>query len=576
MIIQLKICQQSLLLIMMATNNNITFCSYNAKHYDPIKYNIIKELFGQCDFLFLQETWLIEKEFIRNFKNDFPNSECISACKMDLDGIKAGRPYGGVAICYNSSLKCHVEHITTISKSICALKININNVNFMLVNVYMPSSDKMEALEEYTTILQEISSICIQSSTQHLIIGGDWNADIYRKDQRTALFKEFISNENLINSLELNVANVPYTYENTRVNPPTFSTIDHFLISPNLSKIITKYETIFSHNDFYDHFPIMITLDMNIEQFSSTRKVYRPSVAWHKCTDANVTLYKQEIDNKLFQINPQHEGLKCKNYSCNLHNAYIHKLHNDIIKICCEVSKNCLPHTSTNQGKKVIPGWNEHVKEHAENSKIWHDIWVHSGKPRHGDIANMKRKTRLKYHYAIRFVTKENIRIRNCKMGEAISSNNNRVLWDEVRKISKSSHDLPSMMDGIAGTEEIANIFGNKYKTLYNMVGYNLQNMKNLENKIESLIKGQCEKPLKTLTVQEVKNGIEQLKLGKKEENGLFSDHLVHGSDRLIVIITLLFNSMIIHGIAPDDLLLGTMIPLIKDRRGNSQNSDNY
>ena len=33
---------------------------------------------------------------------------------------------------------------------------------------------------------------------------------------------------------------------------------------------------------------------------------------------------------------------------------------------------------------------------------------------------------------------------------------------------------------------------------------------------------------------------------------------------------------MIIHGIAPDDLLLGTMIPLIKDRRGNSQNSDNY
>ena len=93
-------------------------------------------------------------------------------------------------------------------------------------------------------------------------------------------------------------------------------------------------------------------------------------------------------------------------------------------------------------------------------------------------------------------------------MGEAISSNNDRVLWDEVRKISKSSHDLPSMMDGITGTEEIANIFGNKYKTLYYMVGYNLQNMKNLENKIESLIKGQCEKPLKTLTVQEVKNGI--------------------------------------------------------------------
>ena len=561
---------------MMVANNNIKLCSYNAKNYDPIKYNIIKELFDKCDFLLLQETWLNEKEFIRKFKNDFSNSECISASKMDLDGIKAGRPYGGVAICYHSYLKCQIEYITTNSKSICALKININDISFMLVNVYMPSSDKMEALEEYTTILQEVSSICIQSSTQHLILGGDWNADIARNDQRTKLFKDFILDENLINVLELDISNVPYTYENIRVNPATFSTIDHFLVSPNLGKIVTKYETIFSHNDFSDHFPVMLTLNINIELLSFSKKEYKPCVAWHKCTDANISSYKQEIDNKLIQINPQHEGLKCRNYNCNIHNDYIQKLHNDIIKICCKISENCLPHTSLNQGRKVVPGWNEHVKEHAENSRIWHDIWVQSGRPRHGDIANMKRKTRLKYHYAIRSVTKENIRIRNCKMGEAISNNNDRVLWDEVRKMSKSSHELPSMMDGIAGTEEIANIFGNKYKTLYNLVGYNPQNMKNLENKIESLIKGHCEKPSKTLSVQEVKNGIEKLKLGKKEENGLFSNHLVHGSDRLIVIITLLFNSMLIHGIAPDDLLTGTMIPLIKDRRGNSQNSDNY
>ena len=33
---------------------------------------------------------------------------------------------------------------------------------------------------------------------------------------------------------------------------------------------------------------------------------------------------------------------------------------------------------------------------------------------------------------------------------------------------------------------------------------------------------------------------------------------------------------MLIHGIAPDDLLIGTMIPLIKNARGNKQSSDNY
>ena len=33
---------------------------------------------------------------------------------------------------------------------------------------------------------------------------------------------------------------------------------------------------------------------------------------------------------------------------------------------------------------------------------------------------------------------------------------------------------------------------------------------------------------------------------------------------------------MLVHGIARDDLLLGTMIPLIKNPRGNKQSSDNY
>ena len=40
--------------------------------------------------------------------------------------------------------------------------------------------------------------------------------------------------------------------------------------------------------------------------------------------------------------------------------------------------------------------------------------------------------------------------------------------------------------------------------------------------------------------------------------------------------ITLLFNSMLSHGTAPDELLLGTMIPLIKNSRGNKQCSENY
>ena len=93
---------------------------------------------------------------------------------------------------------------------------------------------------------------------------------------------------------------------------------------------------------------------------------------------------------------------------------------------------------------------------------------------------------------------------------------------------------------------------------------------------IESCIDNSGSNQIQNISVQNVKDGINKLKLGKKEENGLFSNHFIYGSDRLLVVISLLFNSMLIHGIALDDLLLGTMIPLIKNSRGSKQSSDNY
>ena len=42
------------------------------------------------------------------------------------------------------------------------------------------------------------------------------------------------------------------------------------------------------------------------------------------------------------------------------------------------------------------------------------------------------------------------------------------------------------------------------------------------------------------------------------------------------IVVSLLFNSMLVHGIAPDELMVGIMSPLIKDSRKSQQDSDNY
>ena len=50
---------------------------------------------------------------------------------------------------------------------------------------------------------------------------------------------------------------------------------------------------------------------------------------------------------------------------------------------------------------------------------------------------------------------KENIRIRNNKMGEAVSNNNDRMLWDEVRKMTKANNNLPNVIDGSTGIRNL-------------------------------------------------------------------------------------------------------------------------
>merc|ERR1739840_1626 len=277
-----------------------------------------------------------------------------------------------------------------------------------------------------------------------------------------------------------------------------------------------------------------------------------------------------------------HKALLCKDLKCTIHKGYIKDLHSIIMKGISKASNMSLPHTTKKNAKKIIPGWNEYVKEHSDRSKMWHEIWVQDGRKRKGYIANIRRKTRLQYHYAIRHVAKENTRIRNKKLAEAVAENNDRVLWDEVRKLSKTNDELPTTMDEHSSVEEITDIFANKYDILYNIVNYNTDDMKRLSDNIDAQIENGCNENgvtsdhTHTITVQEVKDAICQLKQGKKEENGLYSNHFKYGTQRLYIMITLLFNCMLKHGIAPDDLLLGTMIPLIKNSRGNKQCSDNY
>ena len=105
-------------------------------------------------------------------------------------------------------------------------------------------------------------------------------------------------------------------------------------------------------------------------------------------------------------------------------------------------------------------------------------------------------------------------------------------------------------------------------------MSYDVDEMNVINTEINKQIK---ENAAYDISVDEVIEGVQQLKLGKSDcEEGLNSNHIIHGPKILFVLLALIFNSMLVHGFSPDSLLVGTMVPIPKDKRQLVCTSDNF
>ena len=67
-------------------------------------------------------------------------------------------------------------------------------------------------------------------------------------------------------------------------------------------------------------------------------------------------------------------------------------------------------------------------------------------------------------------------------------NNQDRVLWKEVKKITQSNKSVPNIMDSVTGSENINNLFTEKFKDLYNSVGFDTDQLDKLMSNINKHI----------------------------------------------------------------------------------------
>ena len=129
------------------------------------------------------------------------------------------------------------------------------------------------------------------------------------------------------------------------------------------------------------------------------------------------------------------------------------------------------------------------------------------------------------------------------------------------RKLENTTKTVSTCIDDVTGDINIAELFSNQYNELYNSVRYEQQTLNDLfvDNKYD--VQQYCIDDVNNdmfnhthcIDVNQIMSAVHKLKPGKSDciDNIMYSDNLKNGTYTFYHMISILFTSMLIHGVSP-------------------------
>ncbi len=72
------------------------------------------------------------------------------------------------------------------------------------------------------------------------------------------------------------------------------------------------------------------------------------------------------------------------------------------------------------------------------------------------------------------------------------------------------------------------------------------------------------------ININYLNNAIKQIKCNKSDGYlGLYSDHIINGTDKMYELLVKLYNCMLTHGCSHQNMLAGTLFPIPNNKRVN-------
>ena len=530
---------------------------------------IVKKLLDIGDIVCLQEIMLHKRDLdiLNDFNKEFRHVAYVK--EIDDDNIKEGRPSGGVAIFWKKHLSPYIVPIY-IDERILGIIFKMGDSNLLILNVYLPCDfQNINSLDEYRNSLAVIESVVHNQRVNDLIIVGDFNAD----PRKGRFWKELSF---LLDSLSLTVldSSLPedtFTYLCPARNITSW--LDHVLasvnISSNIDNIVVDYECA-----IYDHFPILFDLIIPHIVCDSPNEplLQKEFVKWHKMNKADYMIMQSKMDDYINDRNLlESSSLLCMNTNCK---EIGHKKDIDIL---FESIKLMFQNSTSDylcEGRKkykIIPGWNDYVKEFHKLARENFLIWKNNGKPTDGFLCEEMKRTRALFKNALKICKDEENKIRGEKLLNNMKTKNYTGFWKEIHSLNRHNYVDQQMIDGSSDKKEICEMFSDRYKAILHRNKEVISNMNSnvqYNNRIFSWV-------ILTFSTDDIINSIRKINHSVGFDN-IHSNHLKHCSKLSAELISRMFYSFLIHNHVPLNLIRGVIVPTLKDKLGDVSSADNY
>ena len=431
--------------------NKLRIASFNCKGFKNRNYDYLVDIFKKCDILFLQETWLY------SFQENSIVDTLIDSCCYHVSGMspsdigRQGRPFGGCSIVYRKSLPMQVTPVVSSLNTICAVKLIIDKSKFLMLSVYMPVNDGSNAnITEFEDVMNEITSILRSHDDFAILIGGDFNLDLKRDCTSSIynVFNDFISVENLFCHDEvLDIDSLYYTFESSTGSR---SAIDHFIFSEMFLDNVVDFKVLLDGNNLSDHKPIYLeyVLDDPINVMEKDDIVFDEfSYDWRNATNEHLETYRYYLDEQLSLFFIPDEVKNCSEPFCKSHTGAMSEYMEEVVNIINTSTELAIPKIKSKNGR-CMPGWNKYVRFFKDRSIFWNKIWLESGSPSTGELMNLRKYSRSKYHEAIRYVKRNRDKIIREKVASTLKFKTKNIFWKQINKLKSKNKLGTNIMDG--------------------------------------------------------------------------------------------------------------------------------